>query len=409
MIESKIALSQPNLVYHKTFSRINSIDLLRGLVMIIMALDHTRDFFHITAWTDDPLNLQTTTPMLYFTRWITHLCAPNFVFLAGASIYFQTLRKSKKELSRFLFTRGLWLVFIELFLINLEFSFDIHYHFIALQTIWSIGVSMIILSLVIRLPYMAVLTLGLLIVFGHNILDYYEAGMKQSPGWWYDLLHHPGFYKLSGDHTLLIFYPFLSWSGLMMLGYCFGKLFLSYEGAERKKMLLVTGGLMLLFFAILRYTNSYGDPGKWATEKNGLYTFLSFMKVQKYPPSLLYMCATVGPALLFLAFTDNTNNKLSRFITVYGRVPFLYYVLHFFLIHLVSACCFFARGHSFSDGTHPPAISGDILPDFIAPGEGYSLGVVYIIWICIVLALYPICKWFSEYKRNHKDWWLSYL
>ncbi len=407
MIESPVInISETNLLYKKTFSRINSVDLLRGLIMIIMALDHTRDFFHITAWTDDPLNLATTTPLLYFTRWITHLCAPNFVFLAGASIYFQSLKKTKKQLSWFLFTRGLWLVLIEIFIVNLEFSFDIQYHFFALQTIWSIGISMIILSLVIRLPYTAILILGLTIVFSHNILDFYEAGLKQSPGWWYDMLHRPGIYQLWGDHKLLIFYPFLPWSGLMMLGYCFGKLFLKFEDAERKKMLVITGLLILLFFIIVRYTNAYGDPLKWSTQKNALYTFFSFMKVQKYPPSLLYMCATVAPALLFLAFTDKANNKLSRFITVYGRVPFLYYVLHFFLIHLVSTCFFLARGHSFAEGMQH---QGNLLPNFIKAGEGYSLGVVYLVWICIVLALYPVCKWFSEYKRNHKDWWLSYL
>ncbi|MBV9962764.1 MAG: DUF1624 domain-containing protein [Parafilimonas sp.] len=407
MIKSTaVNISDTTLVYRKTFSRINSIDLLRGLIMIIMALDHTRDFFHVTAWTDSPTNLQTTTPLLYFTRWITHLCAPNFVFLAGASIYFQTFRKTTKELSKFLLTRGLWLVFVELFIVNLEFSFDIHYHLIALQTIWSIGISMIILSAMIRLPYTAILIVGLTIVFGHNLLDFYEAGLKQTPGWWYDLLHHQGVYKLSSDHTLLIFYPFLPWSGLMMLGYCFGKLFLKYEGAERRKMLVITGIIMLLFFVVLRYTNQYGDPLKWSAQKNELYTFFSFMNVQKYPPSLLYMCATVAPAMLFLAFTDKASNKLAKFITVYGRVPFLYYVLHFFLIHLVSMCFFFARGHSFAQGIQPP---NAILPNFIIPGEGYSLGVVYLVWICIVLALYPVCKWFSEYKRDHKDWWLSYL
>jgi uncharacterized membrane protein len=300
-------------------------------------------------------------------------------------------------------------VFIEIFIVDLEFSFDINYYIIALQTIWSIGISMIILSLIIHLPYYAILTIGLIIVFGHNILDYYEAGLQQQPPWWYSLLHSPGFYKLWDNHKLFILYPFLPWSGLMMLGYCFGKLFLSYEGSERKKMLLIIGTLILLFFVVLRYTNSYGDPLKWSTQKDSLYTFLSFMKVQKYPPSLLYICATVGIAILFLGFAGNANNKVSKFITVYGRVPFLYYVLHFFLIHLIETCCFFARGHSFAQGTNPPFSNGEALPNFILAGEGYSLSIVYLIWICVVLALYPVCKWFSEYKRNHKDWWLSYL
>ncbi len=181
MITTATGVSHIKLHSPTTTKRINSIDLLRGLIMIIMALDHTRDFFHTTAWTDDPLNLATTTPLLYYTRWITHLCAPNFVFLAGASIFFQSLRKSKKELSLFLFTRGVWLVFVEIFIVNLEFSFDIHFSLIALQVIWAIGISMVVLSFIIRLPYTAILILGLIIVFGHNLLDYYEAGLKHAP------------------------------------------------------------------------------------------------------------------------------------------------------------------------------------------------------------------------------------
>lgn len=389
----------------KTSYRIDSIDLLRGLVMIIMALDHTRDFFHKPAWTDDPTNLATTTPILFFTRWTTHLCAPIFVFLAGSGIYFQSLRKSKKQLSVFLLKRGLWLIFIELFVIGFAFSFDIHYSVFGLQTIWAIAISMIILGLMIWLPFNAIFVTGLIIVLGHNSLDFYEAGLKSSPGWWYDLLHHQGFYPLWGHHNLFILYPFLSWAGLMMLGYCFGKLFLQYENDQRKKMLLWLGFGVIAFFIVLRYINKYGDPDHWSTQKNAVFTFLSFMNVHKYPPSLLYMCATVGTGILFLAFAGHKKNGFTRFITVYGRVPFLYYVLHFFLIHLIASICYLARGHSFAEGMKPA--NG---PQFIAPGEGYSLFVVYIIWICVVLSLYPICKWFSDYKQKHREkWWLSYL
>jgi len=391
----------------RTSYRIDSIDLLRGLVMIIMALDHTRDFFHKDAWTDDPLNLATTTPILYFTRWITHLCAPIFVFLAGSGAYFQSLRKSKKQLSLFLIKRGLWLFFIEIVVLNFAFSFDVHYRLFVLQTIWSIGISMIILGLMIWLPYIAIFLTALLIVLGHNILDFYEKN-NPSPGWWYDLIHRPGQHTLWDNHSLFIFYPFLPWAGLMMMGYCFGKLFLKFEGVDRKKMLLWLGFGVIAFFILLRATNAYGDPGHWSTQKNGLYTFFSFMKVQKYPPSLLYMCATVGIGILFLALTGNIKNGLTKFITVYGRVPFLYYILHFFLIHLVSAICYLSRGHSFAEGLK--AQQGGFVPQFLAPGEGYSLLTVYIIWICIVLSLYPVCKWFSDYKQAHRDkWWLSYL
>ena len=390
----------------RTSYRIDSIDLLRGLVMIIMALDHTRDFFHKDGMSGDPLNLATTTPFLYFTRWITHFCAPVFVFLAGSSAYFQSLRKSKKELSIFLIKRGLWLILIEIFVLNFAFSFDVHYSMIGLQTIWAIGISMIILGLVIWLPFEAIAAIGLLIIIGHNSLDFYEANLKSTPGWWYDLLHHFGFYPLWDHHSLLILYPFLSWAGLMMVGYCFGKLFISFEGIRRKKILIGIGSGIILFFVALRATNVYGDPDHWSTQKNSLFTFLSFMNVHKYPPSLLYMCATIGPAILFLAFAGNIKNRLTRFITVYGRVPFLYYILHFFLIHFVSAIFYLARGHSFAEGIKPRP---GLLPLFTAAGEGYSLFIVYIIWICVVLSLYPICKWFSDYKRTHKNWWLSYL
>ena len=391
----------------KTSYRIDSIDLLRGLVMIIMALDHTRDFFHRDAWTSDPLNPATTTPILYFTRWITHLCAPIFVFLAGSGAYFQSLRKTKKQLSLFLIKRGLWLFFIEIVVLNFAFSFDVHYRLFVLQTIWSIGMSMIILGLMIWLPFRAIFIIGLVIVLGHNSLDFFEKN-NPNTGWLYDLIHRPGQFPLWGNHGLFIFYPFLPWSGLMMLGYCFGKLFLKFEGIERKKMLLWLGFGVLAFFTVLRATNEYGDPLHWSTQRNTLYTFFSFMNVQKYPPSLLYMCATVGIGILFLAFAGNVKNGLTKFITVYGRVPFLYYILHFFLIHLVSSICYLSRGHSLAEGLKTQ--QGGFVPQFLAPGEGYSLFTVYIIWICIVLSLYPVCKWFSDYKQAHREkWWLSYL
>jgi len=397
----------PTLQPLKTSYRIDSIDLLRGLVMIIMALDHTRDFFHKDAWTDDPLNMATTTPLLFFTRWITHFCAPVFVFLSGSSAWFQSLRKSKKQLSLFLIKRGFWLIFIEVVVFNFAFSFDPHYHLIALQTIWSIGISMVLLGLVIWLPFAAILSIGLLIVAGHNSLDFYEANRMGSYPVIYSLLHHQGIYPLWNGHQLLIFYPFLSWTGLMILGYCFGKLFTSYNGVQRRKILTWLGIGIIVFFITLRAINLYGNPEQWSTQKNTLFTFLSFINTHKYPPSLLYMCMTIGPAILFLAWFGNIKSRLSKIITVYGRVPFLYYILHFYLIHFLSMILYLTRGHSFAEGMK--ATQGD-LPQFIIPGEGYSLAVVYLIWLFVVISLYPVCKWFSDYKIKHKEkWWLSYL
>lgn len=395
----------------KTSYRIESIDLLRGLVMIIMALDHTRDFFHKTAFTDDPLNFATTTPALFLTRWITHFCAPVFVFLAGTSAFFQSSRKSTAELSRFLLTRGLWLILIEILVINLAVSFDPNYTVVGLQTIWSIGISMIILGLVIWMPFSAILTVGLIIVFGHNILDLYEKQFPTNHTYniLYSFLHRPGVYPLGGGHSLLILYPFLSWAGLMMLGYCFGKLFTRYEGAERRKVLTWLGLGIILFFIALRATNVYGDANHWTTKKNALFTVFSFIDTVKYPPSLLYMCMTIGPAILFIALWGNIKNGLTKFITVYGRVPFFYYVLHFTLIHILSTAAFFMRGHSFKEGLYTTS-QGPLPPfNFIVPGEGYSLWIVYLVWIFVFVSLYPLCKWFSEYKQTHKQWWLSYL
>lgn len=407
MAELIMSQPQPYQAIGTKSYRIDSIDLLRGLVMIIMALDHTRDFFHLGAWTNDPTNLATTTPFLFFTRWITHLCAPVFVFLAGTGAWFQSLRKSKKELSLFLIKRGLWLLVVEIIIMNFAFSFDVNYSIIALQTIWSIGISMIILGLMVWLPFYIILATGSLIVLGHNLLDFYEAGLKSSPGWWYDLIHRPGFYPLGGGRSLMILYPFLSWAGLMMLGYCFGKLFLKYDGEKRRRMLLWLGLGVLAFFVVVRFIDEYGDAARWSTQKDGVFTFLSFMNLTKYPPSLLYMCATVGIGILFLALFANVRNGLTRFITIYGRVPFLYYILHFFLIHLVSSIFYLLRGHSIKEGLQSD--QGGFLPKFAAVNEGYSLFWVYIIWIGVVLSLYPVCRWFSNYKQKHKDWWLSYL
>lgn len=382
--------------------RINSIDLLRGIVMVIMALDHVRDFFHIGAFTADPLDLQTTSPLLFFTRWITHFCAPIFVFLSGASAYFQSSRKTTKELSGFLIKRGLWLILVELAIITLAISFDVTYSIFFLQVIWAIGISMVLLGLVIWLPFYAILSIGLIIVLGHNIFD--TINLPQGMFW--DLLFRQGFHNIGGGRTLGILYPFLPWTGLMFLGYCFGKLFVDTPAEKRRSKLLLLSAVIILLFISLRATNAYGDPGLWSSQKNGLYTVLSFINTTKYPPSLLYICMTIGPAILFLALIGNRETSLSKIITVYGKVPFFYYVLHFFLIHLVSAILFLSRGHSFSEGVN--GVPGFPFK-FLIPGEGVSLGMTYLVWVAVVVALYPLCKWFSEYKKTHKQWWLSYL
>nr|WP_294902909.1 heparan-alpha-glucosaminide N-acetyltransferase domain-containing protein [uncultured Lacibacter sp.] len=384
--------------------RIESIDLLRGLVMIIMALDHTRDFFHKEAFTSDPLNPATTTAALYFTRWITHLCAPTFVFLSGVSAWLQSKRKTTKELSGFLITRGLWLVLIEITVMTFGVLGDIYFSTIILATIWSIGISMVLLGLLIWLPFRLILAVGLLIVFGHNLIDFAEANRSALPVWW-SLLHRPAFLQLSSSFTLGIMYPFLPWTGLMILGYCFGKLFSNTEAERRNKLLLWMGIGSLLLFIVLRTANVYGDPLRWTNQQTGLQTFFAFMNVQKYPPSLLFMCATIGVALIFLSLVKNTNGRFAKFAIVFGRVPLFYYIVHFYLLHIISILFFFLRGHTLEEG-----MEGSLPFKFIIPGEGYSLWIVYFVWLSVIMALYPVCKWYDRYKTNHKEKkWLSYL
>jgi uncharacterized membrane protein len=352
------------------------------------------------------LNPDTTNLALYATRWITHFCAPTFVFLSGLSAWLQSRRKSKKELSRFLITRGIWLIIADLIVMSFAFTADIHYGFFILETLWSIGAGMVILGLMIHLPFKIILATGLLIFFGHNLIDIAERSRQTPVPIWWNLLHQQGIKPLDGGHSLLILYPFLSWAGLMMLGYCCGKFFTGMESLKRNRILLWTGVGAIVFFIIMRAINWYGDPRPWKQQPTGLKTFFAFMNVQKYPPSLLFLCATIGPGLIFLSLIKNTKSQLAKIITVYGRVPFFYFILHFYILRIAQVITYLGRGHSVAEGMK--GVPG--LPfKFSMPGEGYSLWVVYGIWIAIVIIMYPLCKWFSNYKQKHKDWWLSYL
>jgi uncharacterized membrane protein len=387
--------------------RIDSIDLLRGIIMVVMAIDHVRDFFHITASTDSATNLFTTTPQLFFTRWITHFCAPVFVFLAGTSIYLQGLRKSKKELRSFLIKRGVWFILIEIFIMSFAFTFDPLYHIIIFQVIWATSISMIILGLCITLPFRYILAIGLLIVVGHNLLDYPEAARNQQVGFFWDLAHHGRFaiYRIFDHHSLGILYPFFPWTGVMFCGYALGKLYEpGVDAVKRKKALLWIGLSFAALFIILRLINLYGDPNPWSGQKNGVYSFLSFLNTTKYPPSIMYLGMTLGPALVFLALLEKVRNKISGFFVVFGRVPFFFYVIHFYAIHVLCLIIFYVQGYG----------SADIIPKrtpflFRPDNFGFNLPGMYLIWFCLILALYPLCRKYSEYKRTHHQWWLSYL
>ena len=397
--------------------RVQSIDILRGLVMVIMALDHVRDFFYkadLGKAADaamDPTNMQTTYPALFFTRWITHFCAPIFVFLAGTSVYLMCQKKSRKEVSLFLIKRGFWLVLVELVIITFGWSFNPFFNLLILQVIWAIGVSMILMGLLVLLPYTIIFAIGLLIVVGHNyfmeIPSVKENLMGTMVG---DLIYYSNFsaYLLWKDHFFIIVYAFLPWTGLMMLGYCFGKLYRPGFGPERRRrILLAVGTGLVLLFIVLRFSNLYGDPVPWSTQTRGsTYTVLSFLNLNKYPPSLLFLCMTIGPGLLFLALIERVQNRFTRMMNVYGRVPMFYYILHFYIIHILVVITFYAQGFSSKD------IIPEGLPFYFKPnGLGFNIWGVWAIWILVVLILYPICKKYDRYKTKHihEKPWLSYL
>lgn len=396
--------------------RIDSIDILRGLVMVIMALDHVRDFFHrvVVEGGDElatgPTDLHTTTPALFFTRWITHFCAPIFVFLAGSSAFLMGLKKTKKELSSFLIKRGIWLVIVEIVIITLGWTFNPFFNVVILQVIWAIGISLIILGLLVYLPFKAIFIIGFIIVFGHNLLDYESINKGLKGSLFSDLLYFSQFsvYNIDKDHIFFIVYAFLPWTGLMLLGYCFGRLFQpTVDPAWRRKILWQMGAGLLLLFILLRFINQYGDPIPWSEQPRGsMFTFLSLINVNKYPPSLDFLCVTIGGGMLLLSLLEGVRNKLTDFFRIYGRVPMFYYILHFYLIHLLVVIFFFVQGYSTSQIVTPNN------PFLFRPSDfGFNLLGVYAVWIFVVLALYPLCKKYDQYKTKNtgKKWWLSYL
>src|SRR5215207_404891 len=301
-----------------THRRITSIDFLRGLVMVFMALDHVRMYFGHGTWYSSPTDLATTTPLLFFTRWITHFCAPVFVFLAGTSAFLYGIKKNKRETAWFLLTRGLWLVFVELVLVNFAWTFDITYSFRILQVIWAIGLSMVALSALVFSPDYLILALGTILVFGHNLLDPVTVrGSDVQALAWYTL-HQPSSVFIDG--TLLNFvYPVLPWIGLMALGYVCGTLYRDdFPAEQRKKWLLGIGVAATLLFILLRAFNGYGDPREWDLQTSPVFTLLSFLNTTKYPPSLHFLLMTMGPALMFLALIEPVRNRLPKPVIVFS-------------------------------------------------------------------------------------------
>jgi len=379
--------------------RINSIDIVRGIVMIIMALDHVRDYMSNAQF--NPLDLSKTTAIFFFTRWITHLCAPTFIFLSGASAYLSlSKKKTKKEASLFLLTRGLWLLLLELTIISFGWQFDIGFHTIFAQVIWVIGWSMIVLSALIYLKPMYVGLFGLILIFGHNTLDFIKADSFGNAKVWWMLLHETNFYQINHYESIFVLYPLVPWVGVMAAGYAFGTLF-KLEPAARRALFIKTGIGCLLLFTVLRYFNIYGDPTPWQPQAVWWKNILAFINCQKYPPSLLYILMTLGISITALGLLEYSNNKLTRFFMVYGRVPFFYYLLHIYLVHGTAFIIEISKGLS----TQAVASIG---PSSLG-AHGFNLAGVYLIWLCIVLVLYFPCRWYMRLKQRRNDWWLSYL
>lgn len=409
--------TEDQLAGSKLQNRIYAVDLLRGIVMMIMMIDHIREFVHAGALTSDPTDPATTTVAVFFTRWITHFCAPTFVFLSGVSIYLQKLSgKSNDELSRFLWTRGLWLIFLEFTLIRFLIVFNVDYTFFGMaQVIWVIGVSMIAMAVLIYFPIRVVGIAGGAMVLLHNLLD----GTSVPPAtafagtppptigqaFWL-ILHQVGIIPVFGSANVFFAYPLIPWIGVMAAGYALGQVY-SWDGERRRKMLFVLGAITTVGFVVLRGINIYGDPIPWKHQETTVGTFLSFLNTAKYPPSLLYLLMTLGPGLLILALTDLIDGKAlwQRVCIVFGRVPMFYYMLQWIVAHVAGVLLAKAAG---IDSSY--LFLGIMSMGRNAPKDyGFPLWVVYAVWIVGLILVYPLCKWWGNLKKRNKHWALSYF
>lgn len=376
--------------------RIESIDVVRGAVMVLMALDHVRDFFCIPGV--NPTDLTQTTIPYFFMRWITHFCAPVFFLLTGTGAYLSLRKKSKRELSRFLFTRGLWLIFLELVVVRcFGWAFNFNYHFTMVQVLWTLGWAMIVLSALVYLPASVVTTFGVVMIASHNLLD-----NVQSRSWFWSILHVPNVLVRTPRIVVVDVYPLIPWIGVTAVGYVLGQTY-RWPTDRRKAFLSRTGLAVTAGFILLRAINRYGDPVRWSWQKSVGFTVLSFLNTTKYPPSLLYLLMTLGPALLFLWVIDGRTPRWLRPVLIVGKVPMFYYLVHIPLIHLLAVAVSYARYGQVRWVLEAPFFFHQ------PPGWGYSVPIIYLVWVCVVLALYPLCTWFADLKQRRSDAWLSYF
>lgn len=385
--------------------RIYSIDFMRGVVMVIMALDHVRDMIHVNSITESPTNLETTTPILFFTRWITYLCAPIFVFLAGTSAFISFNNKNNFLQSRnFLLKRGVYLILLELVVVNFELFFDLGYHTLLFEVIATIGFGFIVLSFLLKLSSKTIAIIGLLIIFCHNLFSFipFQEGSiikaVLSP------LFNLGAFPIFTNKVFVMAYPPIPWLGIMLVGFASGKLF-ELQQEKRKDIFIKIGLSALLLFAVIRFLNIYGDPVPWSIQKQDVFTFLSFMNVTKYPPSLVFCLVILGIMFLILSLSDGKKGRLMNIVSVYGKVPLFYFLVHFFLIHLTMLAIMFLQGFHWSQLDFVSGTFGR--PKGLQ--SGLPLWGIYLLWIAVVVVLYKPCKWYGNYKSAHKNWWLPYL
>jgi len=395
MTEQNIAMGQARHEY-----RLTSIDFLRGLVMVIMAIDHVRDYF--TDIRFDPLDLEQGNGALFMTRWVTHFCAPVFVLLAGLSAGLMAERRSRAELSRFLFTRGIWLIVLEFTLITFGWTFQPITNFLILQVIWAIGLSLVVMSALVWTPKWFIAAFAFIIIFGHNLLDssLFPAPLPlNTAGPFWHALHNMVFTLDLGLPTLVA-YPILPWIAVLPLGYLMAGIF-KMDMKKRHQALVRIGLSSIALFIILRAGNIYGDPSIWIAQEDMMKNFFAFINVTKYPPSLLYLLITLGPGIIILAYAEKWRGPLVNCMITFGQVPFFFYVAHIYVIHTAALIAAEMQGL----GWRATAQSFFKFP----PEYGYSLPIVWLLWLILILLLYPAYKWFANIKKRRKYWWLSYL
>jgi uncharacterized membrane protein len=368
--------------------RIASIDVLRGLVMALMALDHTRDFFGLGGF--NPRDV--SDPALFLTRWITHLCAPTFVFLAGLSAFLYGRGRSTGELSRFLLTRGIWLMLIDITVIKFGWRFEFDFLRLGAGIIFVIGASMIALAAFVWLPRWTVAAVALIMIGGHNLLDSIRAEAFGQGAWLWHVLHEPGDVTPGGGMEVYVLYPLMPWVGVMAAGFAFGPA-MRREPEARQRLLLSLGAAITFGFVLLRASNVYGDPQPWMSQETWLSSLLSFLNCEKYPPSLLYLMMTLGPALMLLGAFEHARGRFPQALAVFGRVPFFFYVVHIYLIHAMAVVATFA-------------MTGVLAR---TPEIGWELPAVYAVWLLVLMLLYPLCRWFAELKQRGTGRWWSYF